>query len=75
MYPIMKTKKDVHYRCPRCKSPVKIDSSNPFRPFCSDRCKLIDLGNWASESYKIPTTEQENLNDSPLMGEDENEDI
>lgn len=27
---------------------------NPFRPFCSERCKLIDLGNWAEEAYRIP---------------------
>ncbi|GAB3049605.1 DNA gyrase inhibitor YacG [Acinetobacter apis] len=28
---------------------------NPFRPFCSDRCKLIDLGAWANEEYRLPT--------------------
>ena len=28
--------------------------NNPFRPFCSERCKLIDLGAWASENYTIP---------------------
>lgn len=28
--------------------------NNPYRPFCSERCKLIDLGAWASESYTIP---------------------
>jgi len=27
---------------------------NPWRPFCSERCKLIDLGAWASESYRVP---------------------
>lgn len=27
---------------------------NPYRPFCSQRCKLIDLGQWASENYRIP---------------------
>lgn len=27
---------------------------NPFRPFCSERCKLIDFGNWADENYSVP---------------------
>ncbi|MEO8038947.1 MAG: DNA gyrase inhibitor YacG [Betaproteobacteria bacterium] len=31
--------------------------SNPWRPFCCERCKLIDLGQWASESYRIPVEE------------------
>lgn len=58
----MKTKPRTYY-CPNCKAPVKLDKSNPFRPFCSDRCKLIDLGAWASESYKVPSQEQLNTND------------
>lgn len=33
-------------------------SQNPFRPFCSERCRLIDLGEWASESYAIPTEDK-----------------
>jgi endogenous inhibitor of DNA gyrase (YacG/DUF329 family) len=40
-------------RCPICGKDVKID--NPFMPFCSDRCRIIDLGNWASEKYVIST--------------------
>jgi hypothetical protein len=39
--------------CPRC-GEVAAWTGNPFRPFCSERCKLIDLGAWASEDYKIP---------------------
>jgi endogenous inhibitor of DNA gyrase (YacG/DUF329 family) len=27
---------------------------NPWRPFCSERCRIIDLGNWASEAYRVP---------------------
>ncbi|MEI9814548.1 MAG: DNA gyrase inhibitor YacG [Acidobacteriota bacterium] len=38
-------------QCPICHKTVAI--SDPFMPFCSDRCKLIDLGNWASEKYVI----------------------
>jgi endogenous inhibitor of DNA gyrase (YacG/DUF329 family) len=37
--------------CPICKKPVKLE--DPSMPFCSERCKLIDLGNWASEKYVI----------------------
>jgi uncharacterized protein len=37
--------------CPICKKPVK--KTDPDFPFCSDRCRTIDLGNWASEKYVI----------------------
>jgi|YNPMSStandDraft_1061717.scaffolds.fasta_scaffold02382_2 endogenous inhibitor of DNA gyrase (YacG/DUF329 family) len=40
-------------KCPICKKPVALE--DPFMPFCSERCKLIDLGNWASERYVITT--------------------
>jgi endogenous inhibitor of DNA gyrase (YacG/DUF329 family) len=43
--------KDV--RCPTCRRLTPWDG-NPHRPFCSARCKLQDLGNWASEHYVIP---------------------
>jgi endogenous inhibitor of DNA gyrase (YacG/DUF329 family) len=39
-------------RCPICKKSVTAEG-NPFRPFCSERCKLIDLDNWLSERYRI----------------------
>lgn len=38
-------------RCPTCRTPVPIDSEDV--PFCSDRCRRIDLGKWASDEYKI----------------------
>lgn len=47
--------------CPTCETSLEWDPNNPYRPFCSERCKLIDLGEWASESYKIPTPEQPSL--------------
>ena len=31
--------------------------ANPWRPFCSERCKLVDLGGWADESYRVPVAE------------------
>jgi hypothetical protein len=39
--------------CPICKHPVKL--TDPDAPFCSERCKDIDLGNWATEKYVIST--------------------
>lgn len=44
--------------CPNCKKPTLFTKDNPYRPFCSDRCKLIDLGAWASESYRVPLQNQ-----------------
>ncbi|HOL73246.1 MAG TPA: DNA gyrase inhibitor YacG [Bryobacteraceae bacterium] len=40
-------------KCPICKKEVA--PGGPYVPFCSDRCRLIDLGNWASEKYRIST--------------------
>jgi endogenous inhibitor of DNA gyrase (YacG/DUF329 family) len=40
--------------CPRCGTLAEFSPDNPWRPFCSERCKLIDLGAWASESYRVP---------------------
>ncbi|HEX7359323.1 MAG TPA: DNA gyrase inhibitor YacG [Bryobacteraceae bacterium] len=45
-------------RCPICKKEVPFDSPN--MPFCSDRCRLIDLGNWAAEKYVISTPAKRN---------------
>jgi endogenous inhibitor of DNA gyrase (YacG/DUF329 family) len=39
--------------CPYCRKPAQWEG-NPFRPFCSERCKMIDLGKWASEGYRVP---------------------
>ena len=48
-------KKTIH--CPTCNKELVWDKNNPYRPFCSERCKLIDLGEWASESHRIPGEE------------------
>lgn len=39
--------------CPICGKEVKLE--DPFMPFCSDRCRITDLGKWASEKYRIST--------------------
>jgi endogenous inhibitor of DNA gyrase (YacG/DUF329 family) len=45
-------------RCPQCGNEAPWSSENPYRPFCSERCKLIDLGAWASETYRMPVQEE-----------------
>jgi uncharacterized protein len=44
-------------RCPTCGGPSVFARSNAWRPFCSERCKTIDLGAWASERYRVETQE------------------
>lgn len=39
--------------CPQCGKQTLWSSENPSRPFCSERCKMLDLGAWADESYQI----------------------
>jgi endogenous inhibitor of DNA gyrase (YacG/DUF329 family) len=41
-------------KCPTCKRESEWSSTNPYRPFCSERCRLIDLGAWLSEQRSIP---------------------
>jgi len=49
----MPRKRTLRLRCPICKKPVK--STDPDFPFCGERCRLVDLGNWASGQYAIPS--------------------
>jgi endogenous inhibitor of DNA gyrase (YacG/DUF329 family) len=41
-------------KCPTCERPLEWSAASPFRPFCSERCRLIDLGAWLSEERAIP---------------------
>jgi len=43
--------------CPRCGTPAPFAADNKWRPFCSERCKNIDLGDWASERHRVHTDE------------------
>lgn len=45
--------------CPTCQTLTVWSSQNTYRPFCSARCKLIDLGEWAAETYTIPQKHSE----------------
>lgn len=47
--------------CPICKTPVEWAPSSAFKPFCSERCKLIDLGDWAAEKHAIPVKSDNEL--------------
>lgn len=50
--------------CPQCQKKVVWSEKNPYRPFCSERCKLIDLGAWADESHRIagePALDESNI--------------
>lgn len=51
-------------KCPRCRKETEY-SGNEFRPFCSERCKLIDFGNWADGNYRLPA-QSANLSDEEL---------
>lgn len=42
-------------KCPTCETDVEWSNKSKFRPFCCERCKLIDLGDWASEKNVIAT--------------------
>ena len=44
--------------CPSCGKATAFTASNKWRPFCSERCKLIDLGDWASERFRVPVEEE-----------------
>jgi endogenous inhibitor of DNA gyrase (YacG/DUF329 family) len=46
-------------KCPTCGKPALFAPANPWRPFCSERCRTSDLGAWASEEYRIPAKEDE----------------
>ncbi|MGY5452111.1 DNA gyrase inhibitor YacG [Agarivorans sp. MS3-6] len=58
-------KSDPIVKCPTCDTHVVWNSSSEFRPFCSERCKLIDLGEWASEAKFIAGQELVEDEDKP----------
>lgn len=54
--------------CPTCKHAANAGRDNPWRPFCSERCKLVDLGRWLDGDYAIPG---EQATDEPTQTEPE----
>ena len=57
-------------KCPICRKET-VWEENPFRPFCSERCRMIDLGKWASEEYRIPDVKNPKPDDSAETASDE----
>jgi len=60
-------------KCPTCDKPVEWSESNPYRPFCSERCKLIDLGAWADGSHRIDGTTPQDFTESSNSSDDFND--
>jgi len=59
-------------KCPTCQTEIEWDKNNAFRPFCSERCRLIDLGDWANETHRIPSSEPLGSEHAPeYLSEDE----
>ena len=52
-------------RCPACGGPSLYAPENPFRPFCSQRCKLHDLGAWASERFRVEVEPDQGIDNPP----------
>lgn len=50
--------------CRRCGAQVAWVKENPYRPFCSGRCKVIDLGDWAMEKYRVPVQEDKDASEA-----------
>ncbi|MGR8940208.1 MAG: DNA gyrase inhibitor YacG [Gammaproteobacteria bacterium] len=58
----------IKVKCPVCRRSVEWTPEYPFKPFCSERCKLIDLGAWAAEEHRIPEeghTEEDESRENP----------
>jgi endogenous inhibitor of DNA gyrase (YacG/DUF329 family) len=53
-------------KCPQCGATVEWSPASRWRPFCSERCKMLDLGAWASEAYRIPAEEAPESEAGPL---------
>lgn len=54
--------------CPTCGKGVLWTQDNVWRPFCSERCKTIDLGAWANEAYRIPVADSDEQPDLDKNG-------
>ena len=50
-------------KCPTCQTSVIWNEESKYRPFCSQRCRLIDLGEWAQEKYTVAAEEDDSLSD------------
>jgi endogenous inhibitor of DNA gyrase (YacG/DUF329 family) len=55
-------------KCVRCGTTCSSGEDNPWRPFCSERCKTVDLGGWLTEQHRIPGAAAEDKKDSETDG-------
>lgn len=64
---------ELTVKCPTCQTLVVWGPQSPFRPFCTERCRLIDLGEWASESRRIADKQpiEAGIGDAELMALEE----
>lgn len=64
--------KTLLIQCPTCQKELPYSTDNPYRPFCSERCKLIDLGAWAAEEHIIsePCYDEQLLEELELTEEE-----
>ena len=62
-------------KCPTCGKSIEWKKDNPFRPFCSERCQLIDLGRWVEGEYRVPgeALPEDHAEQVPAKREAENE--
>lgn len=66
--PVVEPRARIRPRCPTCRTAVRWEG-NPHRPFCSERCRMVDLGTWADEGFRIagdPLPEDDDPDDGPL---------
>ncbi len=63
----------LQVRCPQCHTLSGYTTANKWRPFCSERCKMIDLGAWASDAYSIvgKAIEGDDALEQPLLDDNE----
>ena len=54
--------------CPTCGNQAAFSPENKWRPFCSERCKLIDLGSWAAEQFRIAEQARPSESDDSVSG-------
>jgi endogenous inhibitor of DNA gyrase (YacG/DUF329 family) len=57
-------------KCPICRKPAERTAENPWFPFCSNRCKVVDLSKWLNEEYRVPSQEEDE-GDATRPGEDD----
>jgi hypothetical protein len=62
-----------HPRCPVCRKPAPLRNENRSFPFCSDRCRLVDLAKWLGEEYRVPGPRPGDLGDPAHPADEEDE--